>query len=166
MLLHLCHFDTTQTLNIHPQCPSSLRRRPPCGGKQSLWRILFHQIHQFCFPSAFSSFLPCSLEITKAGKIYISCGTVLSSYHSSTVRKRKRRKKKDYILSSIWGLWVTDTKVTCFESTSEHMGKHIKTQRNISPNVVQSLTKLSEQFHIEKCCWFVKVLRFPDMHCS
>ncbi len=51
MFFHLCHFDTTQTSNIHP----NLRRRPPWGGKQSLWRILFHQIHQFCFPSAFNS---------------------------------------------------------------------------------------------------------------
>lgn len=129
MLLHLCHFDTTQTLNIHPQCPSSLRRRPPCGGKQSLWRILFHQIHQFCFPSAFSSFLPCSLEITKAGKIYISCGTVLSSYHSSTVRKRKRKKKKITFYpaygvyeSQILKWLALNLHQNTWENTSKHKG--------------------------------------------
>jgi len=119
--------NSTQLRISTPSAPSASEGESPCGEKQSLWRILFHQFHQSCFPSVFNSSLPGSLETTKAGKIYISWGTVFSSY---------QEKKKDYILSSTWALWVTDTKKSDLHQNTWKNTKEYSSKCCLKPNKV------------------------------
>lgn len=142
MFFHLCHFDTTQTSNIYPQPQeeTTVRRKT--------------KFMENFVPFTSSASLQLSIHLTMVVlRLQRQKRSIFSvELHSALITAAKR----GYILSHIWSVWVTDTKKSDFESTSKHM-----LQQQYPSKCCQNLTMLSEQFHIERWCWFVKGFIFP-----